>query len=70
MASIAVRALTDERVRLRQAPFDHPQLFVPDGHADDALGLRDDGRGVAVDRLREIPAVGRSGGPPLPGFLE
>lgn len=65
-----LRALTDERVRLRQAPFDHPQLFVPDGHADDALGLRDDGRGVAVDRLREIPAVGRSGGPPLPGFLE
>ena len=25
-------ALTDERVRWERAPFDHPQLFVPDGH--------------------------------------
>ncbi|MBY0274053.1 cytochrome C peroxidase [Candidatus Binatia bacterium] len=65
-----LRALTDERVRLRRAPFDHPQLFVPDGHGDDELDLRDDGRGIAVDRLREIAAVGRDGGPPLPRFLE
>ena len=27
--------LTDERVRLEQAPFDHPQLFVPNGHPGD-----------------------------------
>jgi hypothetical protein len=63
-------ALTDERVRDQRAPFDHPQLFVPDGHEEDAGGLRDDGRGAAVDRLLEIPAVGRNGDPPLPGFLE
>lgn len=63
-------SLTDERVRRRQAPFDHPQLFVPDGHVGDATAVVDDGTGVAVDRMREIPAVGRDGGPPLPGFLE
>jgi cytochrome c peroxidase len=65
-----LRALTDERVRLQQAPFDHPQLFVPDGHAGDARAVADDGTGTAQDRLREIPAVGRDGGAPLPGFLE
>ena len=63
-------SLTDERVRSRRAPFDHPQLFVPDGHGEDESDLRDDGRGVALDRMREIPTVGRSGGPPLANFLE
>jgi cytochrome c peroxidase len=28
--------LTDERVRQEQAPFDHPQLFVPNGDLDDS----------------------------------
>jgi cytochrome c peroxidase len=65
-----LRALTDERVRARRAPFDHPQLFVPDGHAGDSTATVDDGTGTAVDVLREIPAVGRDGGPPLAGFLE
>jgi cytochrome c peroxidase len=66
-----LNALTDERVALRRAPFDHPQLFVPNGHVGDALRSADvDGDGRADDRLIEIPAVGRAGGPPLPGFLE
>lgn len=65
-----LRSLTDERVRFRRAPFDHPQLFVPDGHGEDESDLRDDGRGIAVDRMREIPAVGRSGGPSLTNFLQ
>ncbi len=60
-------ALTDERVRDRRAPFDHPQLFVPDGHE---TPLADDGTGTATDRMREVAAVGRDGAPPLPGFLE
>ena len=30
-----MRALTDERVILRQAPFDHPELFVAHGHGGD-----------------------------------
>ncbi|HEV7731181.1 MAG TPA: cytochrome c peroxidase [Candidatus Binatia bacterium] len=60
-------SLTDARVRDRRAPFDHPQLFVPDGHVEPIV---DDGNGAAVDVLREVAAVGRDGGPPLPGFLE
>jgi hypothetical protein len=65
-----LRSLTDERVRHRRAPFDHPQLFVPDGHEGDGQAVVDDGTGAAVDRMREVPAVGRDGGPALPGFLE
>jgi hypothetical protein len=65
-----LRSLTDERVRFRQAPFDHPQLFVPDGHAGDEHAVADDGTGTARDRMTEIPAVGRDGGAPLPGFLD
>ncbi len=65
-----LEALTDERVLHRKAPFDHPQLFVPNGHPGDHNGVTDDGSGRAVDDLIEIPAVGANGGPPLPGFLE
>ena len=60
-----LRALTDERVRRASAPFDHPQLLVPNGHV-----LVDDGTGAAVDEILEIPAVGRDGATPLPGFLD
>ena len=31
-----LEALTDERVLYRRAPFDHPQLFVPNGHRGNA----------------------------------
>jgi cytochrome c peroxidase len=64
-----LEALTDERVRIAAAPFDHPQLFVPNGHPgnDQSVIQRN---GQAVDSLREIPATGRNGGPPLRGFLE
>jgi len=64
-----LRALTDERVRTAAAPFDHPQLFVPDGHPGDHRSVSQRG-GQAVDALLEIPATGRDGGPPLRGFLE
>jgi cytochrome c peroxidase len=30
-----LRALTDERVLFRQAPFDHPELFIAHGHGGD-----------------------------------
>ncbi len=53
-------ALTDERVRQEQAPFDHPQLLVPDGHEERIAGNPKRSR-VLVDRLREIPAVGAAG---------
>jgi cytochrome c peroxidase len=64
-----LRSLTDERVRIAAAPFDHPQLFVPNGHPGDEDSVAQQG-GQAVDSLIEIPATGRNGGPALPGFLE
>lgn len=53
--------LTDQRVAFERAPFDHPQLFVPNGAPINA---------PATDLLMEIPAVGRNGlANPLPLFL-
>lgn len=53
-------ALTDERVRWERGPFDHPQLFVTDGHLDRLAG-NPKRAGALQDRMREIPAVGRNG---------
>jgi len=64
-----LKALTDERVRRAAAPFDHPQLFVPNGHPGNTQNVIQR-NGQAVDALLEIPATGRRGGPVLPGFLE
>lgn len=66
-----LESLTDERVLYRRAPFDHPELFVPNGHPGDSSATADeDGDGLADDVLVRIPAVGAEGGAPLPGFLE
>ncbi len=65
-----LEALTDERVRFAAAPFDHPQLFVPNGHPGDQNMVERAGHGFAKDDLLEIPMTGAAGGPPLPGFLE
>jgi cytochrome c peroxidase len=66
-----LESLTDERVLYRRAPFDHPQIFVPNGHPGGPGGTTDaDGDGLADDIMLEIPAVGAEGGDPLPGFLE
>ncbi len=56
-------ALTDERVRQEQAPFDHPELWVPNG-----------GTFANEQPLVEVPAVGAGGRPaaglpPLDTFL-
>src|SRR3954471_20692863 len=61
-------SLTDERVRRQQAPFDHPQLFVPDGHAGDTTSVATDSNGTARDEFLEVPAVGAAGGAPLAPF--
>jgi cytochrome c peroxidase len=53
-------ALTDERVRWERAPFDHPQLFVADGHEERVLGNPKRTR-TLVDHVIEIPAVGAGG---------
>jgi hypothetical protein len=66
-----LESLTDERVLYRRAPFDHPQIFVPNGHPGGPNSTTDaDKDGLADDIMIEIPAVGAQGGPPLPGFLE
>jgi cytochrome c peroxidase len=71
-----LQGLTDERVRFQRAPFDHPQLFVPNGHPGDQNAVAvdnsvqsPDGVKQAQDALLEIPAVGRNGGNPTPNFL-
>ncbi|WP_292853319.1 cytochrome c peroxidase [Nostoc sp. NMS8] len=64
-----LKGLTDERVRYDKAPFDHPQLFVPNGHPGDSTSVTNDGTGKATDSLLEIPAVGRNGGSASPNFL-
>ncbi len=46
-------ALTDERVRDEKAPFDHPELFIPNGAT-----VR---RNAATDTMLKIPAVGADG---------
>jgi len=65
-----LKALTDERVRTRKAPFDHPQLWLPNGHVGSTTGVTNNGSDEAVDQMLEIPATGRDGGPPLKNFLE
>lgn len=72
-------ALTDSRVKFEQAPFDHPEIFVPlDGTAPDngsLAGAAAGGRDGFVNNLangmfRQIRAVGAGGNAvPLPGFL-
>jgi cytochrome c peroxidase len=55
-----LKALTDERVRYRRAPFDHPSLCIADGHAADG-----------ADKWRLQEAVGRGGAlVPLQTFEE
>jgi cytochrome c peroxidase len=66
-----MKTLTDPRVLYQKAPFDHPQLLVPNGHRGGTTAVYDnDGNGLADDVLVDIPAVGARGGDPLPGFLE
>ena len=62
-----MNALTDERVRFHQAPFDHPKLFLPNGSRES--DRNEDG--MADDRRLIIQAVGAAGmAEPLPKFLE
>lgn len=66
-----LKALTDDRVRYEKAPFDHPQLFIPNGHPGNQNAVTNDGTGKASDSLLELPAVGRQGlSMPPKNFLE
>ncbi len=72
--------LTDERVRQEMAPFDHPQLFIPNGSRQQGsqivgnFNLIGPGGFRDTEQIREIPAVGAlglpaEGLPPLQTFL-
>lgn len=65
-----LKSLTDERVRKQSTPFDHPQLFIPNGHPGNQNSVTNDGKGQATDSLLEIAAVGRNGNAGLPNFLQ
>jgi cytochrome c peroxidase len=58
-----MKTLTDERVRHRRAPFDHPELVIPNGHRG-SVG------GIALDADLVLEAVGRQGGEALLSFEE
>ncbi len=58
-----MKHLTDERVKFRKAPFDHPEIVLPNGHS----GVEN---GVALDNDFVLPAVGRDGGDPFMPFEE
>jgi cytochrome c peroxidase len=66
--------LTDPRAVNQSAPFDHPQLFVPNGHPAGAYGypVQNDPAhpGQATDQLLQIAPTGKNGGAPLPTFLQ
>lgn len=65
-----MKALTDERVRLQQAPFDHPAIDVPNGHTEPVTA----NPGFPFEAKTEfisIPAVGAGGlSTPPTNFLE
>jgi cytochrome c peroxidase len=74
-----LEALTDPRVLLQQAPFDHPELLIPNGAAGDTSSVQTSAPGVAADEYLELPAVGAGGAtsiqpfpnnPFVPGFLQ
>lgn len=56
-----LKALTDDRVRWEVAPFDHPQLFIPNGAIGDEYAVTDSGNGIAEEEWKEIPMVGAAG---------
>ncbi len=66
-----MESLTDPRVVSRKAPFDHPELQIPNGHMPGTAGalVRNDGMGGAVDRFTLLPATGANGGQPFESFL-
>jgi hypothetical protein len=71
------KGLTDPRVLYQKAPFDHPQIFLPNGHPSATPGSttpipsgNTNGNPVAKDTFIEIHATGANGtATPLPNFL-
>ena len=68
-----LQSFTDERVRYEKAPFDHPQLPVPNGHVGNEMAVTSGNAldaGLAKDQVLLIPAVGAQGASqPISAFL-
>lgn len=58
-----LKSLTDRRVKYEKAPFDHPELFIPNGHS----GVED---GVALDETIVVRPVGKKGRKRVRTFVE
>jgi cytochrome c peroxidase len=64
-------ALSDDRVRYRKAPFDHPSICLPHGQVGNEKSVTADKAGNAVDIMSCLPAVGAGGvKTPLSTFLD
>ncbi|MGI9510925.1 MAG: cytochrome-c peroxidase [Geminicoccaceae bacterium] len=65
-------ALSDPRVQISAAPFDHPALTVPNGHPGDEQQVEANPMTPiqAKDNLLAIGAVGAKGGAPIGPFLD
>jgi cytochrome c peroxidase len=62
LVAFIANGFTDQRVTLEKAPFDHPQLLVPNG-------VR--GRNARTDAMVQLPAVGQNGrATSIPRFLD
>jgi hypothetical protein len=57
-----MKALTDPRVKFKRAPFDHPELKIPNGHpGNEKTVTKRPLVKLATDSFLTLPAVGRSG---------
>jgi cytochrome c peroxidase len=60
------QGLTDSRVLFEKAPFDHPELILPNGHPGNTTSVTPvavaGGVNNATDSFITLPAVGRNGG--------
>ena len=61
LVAFLAHGLTDERVVYQKAPFDHPQLFIPNGASD---------KNPQTDQMVEVPAVEFGASMPLSTFLD
>ena len=68
-----LEALTDPRVEHQCGPFDHAELFLPNGHRapDGSPGITDRGDGAATDAFLRLADTGPdcASNPPTPTFL-
>jgi cytochrome c peroxidase len=64
-----LKTLTDERVRMEQAPFDHPEIYISNGHRGDESRVWGKKR-VAMSEYVRLDATGSTGGAGLTTFLD